>query len=75
MAKKSRYVLGIEFFVYAENDKDAIAQATQLCKRNHQEMDNACIIKRLAAIPFGSLQARDIELTDEQKLFGENNGG
>lgn len=53
MENKKRYVVQVDFYIYAENDKEAIEGANKFCKVQDAQLDNGCAILAVYRKDFG----------------------
>ena len=57
-----RYTLEVDFYIFAESDKDAIKQAKEWKANMEKIHDNQPKILKLHETPFASFIARQIDL-------------
>lgn len=50
-----RYVMQMEFYIYAPNDEKAKSLANYVAERQKMKFDNRCGVSSLKRAPFGSL--------------------
>lgn len=55
MPKKKRYTVTTEFYLYADNDAEAILKANENAKK-----DNQCLVRSVSSTPFASFQSINI---------------
>lgn len=53
--KDKRYVLELDLYIYAQDDKDAIKQMDDIIKKLHKLGDNDASPLQLNEVPFGSI--------------------
>jgi hypothetical protein len=53
MAREQRYVAEIDFFIWADNDEDAQAQAQSIAAELDAKYDNRASVKTLGTKPSG----------------------
>ena len=55
---KERYAVEASFYVWGEEEKDAIAQATKFASELDRKYDNNCTVDKIYSAPFGSTKAK-----------------
>lgn len=55
-----RYVVTLEKYVFAENDKEAIYQAQKQAVKEQVTEDNRCSVTEIVEQPFGSIGNRKV---------------
>jgi hypothetical protein len=58
--KPQRYVAMVEFYVWADTDKEAIEQVQELCREQVDEKDNSCQLIKIVEQPFATLGNRPV---------------
>ena len=53
--KEKRYVVAIDFYVYAENDEDAQVQAQNICDNINQGDDHQADVQVVTSARFGEI--------------------
>jgi hypothetical protein len=62
---EKRYVVTVEFYIYANSDEEAITKGKEFCKSQDKVNDNKCSLEKLVELPFGSLTNRQINILPE----------
>jgi hypothetical protein len=57
---KNRYIVTMEFYMFAENNEMAIEKAERLAKKQRQKKDNQAKISLIQKHDFGSLSCVEI---------------
>jgi hypothetical protein len=57
---KQRYVLGIDFYIYAENDIEARRQAAKIVEEMEREQDNQPQVQYIVYQPWGKFESKEI---------------
>lgn len=57
---KNRYIVEVSFYIYAENDLDAIEQAQKFADEQNHQQDNNCSVEAITHNNFGSLTPRKV---------------
>jgi uncharacterized membrane-anchored protein len=60
--EKKRYTGTIDFYLLADSDEDAKRILNKICEKLRSEQDNQANPLELHETPFGTLNARKIEL-------------
>lgn len=60
MTKKHRYTVTTEFYIYAENDVEAIKKANVDAGIEAATKDNQCLVREVSSSPFASLISKSI---------------
>jgi hypothetical protein len=55
-----RYVVQIEKYVWAEDDKDVITKMEHLCSKEDLKEDNGCSVINIVEQPFGKIGNREV---------------
>jgi len=59
-AEKHRYIVTIEFHVWAETDEEALKEAYRFAKESDDMNDNRCRVTNVINNEFGSLTERQV---------------
>lgn len=57
---EKRYVVTIDFYLFAESDEQAIEKAKSFCEQEKESKDNCCSVVSIHENNFGSLNSRQI---------------
>ena len=60
--EQSRYILTVDMYVYADDDKHAKFQSKKIVEELKRKDDNRAAIVSIEESPFGSLSTRKLEL-------------
>lgn len=55
-----RYVVQVEKYVWAENDKEVIDIMEQECAKQDLKFDNRCSVVKIVEQKFGSIGSREV---------------
>tara|TARA_Y100000033_G_C2746147_1_gene111195 strand:- start:869 stop:1045 length:177 start_codon:yes stop_codon:yes gene_type:complete len=55
-----RYVVQVEKYVWAEDDKDVISKMEHECSKEDIKNDNRCSVVQIVEQPFGSIGNRKV---------------
>ena len=61
-SETKRYAVTMDMYIYATSDKEALKGIESITGMINKELDNSPRAKKLVEIPFGSLDAREVEL-------------
>ena len=67
MKDKKRYLLAIDFFIYAEDDEKAIELSEKIISDKNKKEDNQTRLIVLYEFPFGTLTNRPIKIERSRK--------
>tara|TARA_R110000868_G_scaffold400073_2_gene674212 strand:- start:99 stop:290 length:192 start_codon:yes stop_codon:yes gene_type:complete len=59
---KRRYVVTISFYVWEDNDDEAIKVANEFAKNIDDKEDNRCSVDSIHEQEFGSFHSRELKL-------------
>ena len=62
MPELKRYAATVDFYVFAESDKDAIKQAEDFCKEQTDKKDNQCKVIEIHDTPVASFYSRKLNI-------------
>lgn len=62
MTELKRYVAAIEFYVWAENDEEAVKQLKKKAVEQSKQNDDRCSALSLCEQKFGTIGNREIKL-------------
>jgi len=60
MSKKNRYTVTTEFYIWADNDAEAIFKANEVALEQREKEDNQCLVRSVSSTPFASLLSNTI---------------
>lgn len=60
-----RYVVTLDFYLYAENDESAIKEALKIAYEEDKKFDNRCTVVSLHEQPTGRLGSREVKLINK----------
>ena len=60
--KEQRYVVDMEFYVYANNDEEAKVKSQAMAKEMEMKLDNQAKIIKIAKQSFGTLGSNTLDL-------------
>ena len=63
---KKRYAVTISFYVWEDNDADAVKVANKFAEEIDAKEDNRCSVDSIYEQEFGSLSNREINLINHQ---------
>lgn len=63
--KQKRYVASIDFYIYAENESDAINQAKNIASEIDLKYDNKASLNSIGEKPFGLSNYKSIDFSVE----------
>lgn len=55
-----RYVVQVEKYVWAKDDKDVISKMENLCSKEDLKEDNGCSVTKIVEQPFGKIGNREV---------------
>jgi len=61
-SREQRYVANMEFYVYANDDKDAVNKSKALASDMNMNFDNQASITSLSKQSFGTLGSKPLDL-------------
>lgn len=62
MSKFKRYVVTMDFYLYAENDDEAVKEALKIAYEEDKKHDNKCTVVSINEQPTGRLGFREVKL-------------
>ncbi|MDG1950927.1 MAG: hypothetical protein P8J32_09010 [bacterium] len=58
--QRSRYILTMDMYIYAESDEDAIRKSQEIVEKEKDQYDNQAQVLTVHKAPFGTMQAKTI---------------
>ena len=60
MSKKNRYTVTAEFYIWADNDAEAISKANEVALQQRANEDNQYLVRFVSSTPFASFNIINI---------------
>lgn len=60
MDKMKRYIVKVDMYVWAEDDKAAISKGRMIAEKQREMYDNQCALLEVVEQPFGTLGCREV---------------
>ena len=60
MSKKNRYTVTAEFYIWADNDAEAISKANEVALQQRANEDNQYLVRSVSSSPFASFLSTTI---------------
>lgn len=73
LKETKRYVATVSFYVWAENDSEALSESRKIAKMIDLEHDNCCDLEELHENNFGSLDSRKVEIKQKEDTYSQLN--